>query len=231
MFQGLQSLYAACRDHGAHVLAMTALETGVREGPFEDSRRALNRLIRVLAVPRGAGSGRGRGRDQDEEDVGPGVVLLDLEREVPLHSLSDAERQHLWCVRFGWRGGRHRARQGGAHQRAGPSRCLAMHDTCTLASLLGRCSVQSAAMPWPCRADPLPSPLLAAPAACPPHACACVAACVRALASVPCRAPEHVALHLTAAGYDRMGASIFKALLPHLRGTAAAATFPSKGST
>ncbi|KXZ41703.1 hypothetical protein GPECTOR_313g5 [Gonium pectorale] len=52
LFEGLQSLYAACHAHGARVLAMTVLQKGLPKGTppeVEPARQRLNELIRGAA--------------------------------------------------------------------------------------------------------------------------------------------------------------------------------------
>ncbi|KXZ45181.1 hypothetical protein GPECTOR_57g471 [Gonium pectorale] len=82
VFQGLQSLYASSRAHGARVLALTVLETRMgKEYPTHDvPRQKLNELIRNTA------------KDSDY------ITLLDTEKLLPYPVSPDADPEAalLW---------------------------------------------------------------------------------------------------------------------------------------
>lgn len=83
IFYGLQLLINECHQHNARVLCMTLPETAQpTNSPIDAERQAYNRLIREEL-----------GKQTDEMKK---TVLLDVERSLPYHSLSSAERKEIW---------------------------------------------------------------------------------------------------------------------------------------
>ncbi|CAF3278506.1 unnamed protein product [Rotaria socialis] len=83
VFDGYKLLINECHKHGARVLSMTLPETTCpRESPFDKERQEFNRLIREELAP--------KANDNDN------IIVLDVDRLVPLHSLSNHERELTW---------------------------------------------------------------------------------------------------------------------------------------
>lgn len=83
IFHGLQLLIHECHQHHARVLCMTLPETAYSNNPVIDAeRQAYNRLIREEL-----------GKPTDEMKK---TVVLDVDRFLPYHSLSSAERKEIW---------------------------------------------------------------------------------------------------------------------------------------
>ncbi|KXZ41702.1 hypothetical protein GPECTOR_313g4 [Gonium pectorale] len=85
LFEGLQSLYAACHAHGARVLAMTVLQSGwtprALPAEREPARQRLNELI--------------RGAAKQHSDY---ITLLDTDKLLPLpaNPAADPAAALLW---------------------------------------------------------------------------------------------------------------------------------------
>lgn len=79
VFDGYQLLINECLKHQARVLCMTLPEADCpKESPFDLQRQEFNRLIR--------------------EELGSknNIVVLDIDRLLPQHSLSSNERKQIW---------------------------------------------------------------------------------------------------------------------------------------
>ncbi|CAF1493899.1 unnamed protein product [Rotaria sp. Silwood1] len=84
IFDGYKLLINECHKHGARVLSMTLPETMYpRELPFDKERQEFNRLLREELV------------SKDNYDNN-NIVILDVDRLLPQHSLSSVERREIW---------------------------------------------------------------------------------------------------------------------------------------
>ena len=83
IFDSYKLLVDECHKNGARVLSMTLPETNSpRESQFDLQRQEFNRLLREELIPK--------------TNNNDNVVVLDLDRLLPQHSLSDNERQKIW---------------------------------------------------------------------------------------------------------------------------------------
>ena len=83
VFDGYKLLINECHNHGARVLCMTVPETILpRETPFDVQRQEFNRLLREELIP----------KDNNDNKI----VVLDVDRLLPRHSLSANECQQIW---------------------------------------------------------------------------------------------------------------------------------------
>ncbi|GLI69563.1 hypothetical protein VaNZ11_014199 [Volvox africanus] len=78
VYEGLRSLYAACHQHGARVLALTCLQMANSLGDHPDGRTQLNDLIRETPA---------------SLDY---VTVLDLDKELPFPRSQTDETAALW---------------------------------------------------------------------------------------------------------------------------------------
>ncbi|CAF1182852.1 unnamed protein product [Rotaria sordida] len=84
IFDGYKLLINECHNHGARVLCMTLPETSYpRESPFDKQRQEFNRLLREELIS----------KDNDNNN---NIIVLDLDRLLPQHSLSNVERRQIW---------------------------------------------------------------------------------------------------------------------------------------
>ncbi len=86
VYDGYKLLVEECHKHGARVLSMTLPETIFpTETPFDRPRQEFNRLLREELVHK-----------EDDKNNPNNIFLLDVDRLIPQHSISDSERKRLW---------------------------------------------------------------------------------------------------------------------------------------
>lgn len=80
VFEGYQFLINECHNHQARVLCMTLPETFYpKESPLDLQRQEFNRLIR-----------------EELKSKNDNIVVLDVDRLLPQHSLSQDEKKKIW---------------------------------------------------------------------------------------------------------------------------------------
>jgi lysophospholipase L1-like esterase len=83
IFETYKLLINECHKHGARVLCMTLPETAFpTDTPFDRERQEFNRLLREELIP----------KNNDKNNI----IVLDIDRLLPLHSLSSNERKQIW---------------------------------------------------------------------------------------------------------------------------------------
>jgi len=83
VFDTYKLLINECHKHGARVVAMTLPETIFpREFPLDFQRQEFNRLLKEELIPK---------NNNDNN-----IVILDIDRLLPRHSLSNHECQQIW---------------------------------------------------------------------------------------------------------------------------------------
>lgn len=87
VFDGYKLLINECHKHGARVLCMTLPETECpKETPYDTQRQEFNRLLREELVPTA----------NDNTQNNNNILVLDVDRLLPLHSLSNSEKKEIW---------------------------------------------------------------------------------------------------------------------------------------
>ncbi|UJR21623.1 hypothetical protein I4U23_024701 [Adineta vaga] len=85
VFKTYKLLIDECHKHGARVLVMTLPETIYpREFPFDVQRQEFNRLLKEELKP------------TNNDKINPNIVVLDVDRLLPRHSLSANESRQIW---------------------------------------------------------------------------------------------------------------------------------------
>jgi len=85
IFEGYKLLINECHKHDAQVLCMTLPETDCpKESPFDVQRQEFNRLLREELIPK------------TNDNNNNNIVILDIDRLLPQHSLSSNERKQIW---------------------------------------------------------------------------------------------------------------------------------------
>ena len=81
IFEGYQLLINECHKYSIHVLCMTLPETSVPlDSPYDRQRQEFNRLIREKL------------KSKDDQKI----IVLDIDRLLPQHSLTVDQRQEIW---------------------------------------------------------------------------------------------------------------------------------------